>query len=241
MKKQKDTGDGLTDSQQFELDRLSAKIKQEDTFRQVTHVVIHRDIFDAIMEKWYIEEYKGDNLGDTGHNNCYHNIYFKELKDSIPEYIRRVQEFYIKVKKEAESDPSLLWFVKWGRKDLFKWDDVCLAGQWMSSFERGSGNSVWGLINVNEHIDEYIEKDDWNGLALFLNEVLTAAWINAFMSYTRKIWTKQSGQGSQNNEPVGYRVLANAVLDVLKAEKENYDAINAEDEDSQLDLFRDNE
>jgi hypothetical protein len=47
------------------------------------------------------------------------------------------------------------------------------------------------------------------------------------MSYTRKIWVKQTGQGSQNSEPLGYRVLAKATLDILEAERREY----GEDED----------
>jgi hypothetical protein len=91
----------------------------------------------------------------------------------------------------------------------------------MSHFANSSG-SVWGLINVNEHVREYVEQGDWDSLAKFTHEALTAVWINNFMVHTRKIWVPQIGRGSQNAEPLGYQVLSEAVLDVLEAERREY-------------------
>ena len=236
--------DGLTESQQFELDRLASKIKKEDTFRRVTHVVIHGDIFKAIMEKWYIEDYVGDGKGDKGYGNNYRHLYFKDMIDSMPEYIRRTRE--AKEKSDAEfaamsaqdiaSAVGLRRIMRTIRGEVFEWNDPCIAGQWMEYFRRDS-TSTWGLIDVHEHVNEYVEADDWPGLESFVKEVLTAAWVNSFMTHTRKIWAKQTGHGSQNAEPVGYEVLANAVLDILKAEKAQHDYDMGED--GQMDLFYD--
>ena len=72
-----------------------------------------------------------------------------------------------------------------------------------------------------------IDMDTRGGLTSFVTEALTGAWINAFMTHTRKIWTKQTGVGSQNQEPHGYILLADTVKEILKAEHEEL----GEDED----------
>lgn len=241
---QKKDSEGLTDAQQFELDRLASKIKKVDNFRRVTHVIIHGKVFKAITEKWYIEDYVGDGKGDKGHGNNYRHLYFKDMLDSIPEYMRRTREHYEKAQAEIDamseadkaSSAAFRRIMRSMRSEIFEWNDPCMAGQWMEYFRRDS-SSVWGLISVHEFVNGYIEAKDWTGLESFVKEVLTAAWVNSFMSHTRKIWTKQTGAGSQNSEHLGYQVLAESVLDILKEEKAKYDYDMGEDD--QMDLFYD--
>lgn len=217
---------GLTASQSYELDRLANKIKKVDTFRAVTHVIIHGDIFDSILEKWYIREYVGEGKGTSGYMKSYIQLYFKDLCDSIPEYVNRqkVKEEKSKAVREAinsamSSIPNFNVLYASLRDNEFEWDDACLAGKWMNDFK--NSNDRYGLIDIKEYINEYCAADDWNGLAAFVKEALTTLWINAFMTYSRKIWVKQSGQGSQNSDPLGYEILANAVLDIFKAERDD--------------------
>jgi hypothetical protein len=101
----------------------------------------------------------------------------------------------------------------------------------MNYFNRDS-NGTYGLIEVNEYVNEFVEAQKWEDLASFAKEALTTAWVNAYMSCTRKIWTKQSGAGGQTQDGLGYEVLCNAVLDVLKAEQAEY----GEDETDQIEL-----
>lgn len=237
---------GLTEMQQFELDRLAAKIKKQDSFREVTHVVIHGDIFKAIMEKWYIEEYAGEGKGDKGYKNSYRHIYFKDLVDSIPEYIsrrkaaeeenmRQIRELQ-DIDKDADPEKFHALYRLIARADRDDWNDPCLAIRWMNYFSSGGGSSVWDLIEVKDVARTYIENKDWDNLEKFVREAFTAAWVNSFMSHTRKIWVKQSGQGSQNSEPLGYTVLAQATLDILEAERRE----SGDEEDyEQMDLFYD--
>lgn len=233
---------GLSDSQAFELDRLVNKIRKVDTFRRVTHVIVHEDILNSILEKWYIEDYVGEKKGNKGYQNSYVHQYFKDVVDSIPEYIHRLKtRGDAKARARETLRAAEAAGVTLDRKvedalydqivgDTFKWDDANLAGKWMGWFKRGS-TLEYGLIRVEEVVEEYIEAEDWENLALFAKEVLTTAWLNSFMSHTRKIWTKQTGAGSQNSEPLGYKVLANAVLDVIEAERQEYLEENGEDED----------
>jgi len=228
---------GLTDSQQFELDRLAAKIKKVDTYRQVTHVVVHGDIFKAITEKWYIEDYVGEGKGTTGYNNNYNHIYFKDLVGFIPAYIdkkRAAVEEHERKLAEMGGDPATArqLFRLLAQLDREDWNSPNLAARWLNYLKSAGSSNVWDFINVDEHVSEYLEKKDWDGLSKFAYEVLTAAWVNSFMSYTRKIWVKQTGQGSQNSEPLGYQVLAQTTLDILEAERREYgDCEDEEDEE----------
>lgn len=228
---------GLTDSQQYELDRLAAKMRNQDGFRQVTHVIIHGDIFRAIMEKWYIEEYVGENKGNKGYNNCYVHIYFKDIVASIPEYIqykKEKREQFKNLTKEIQSGDPALDAAK--QRQLFRlmsttdmpWNDPCITKRWMRQFEDPSADSnrVWDLVRAKDYIDQYTEAEDWDSLEKLAYELLTAAWINSFMSFSRKIWTKQAGAGSQSGEYISYEILSNAVLDIIKEERREYEEDN---------------
>lgn len=205
----------LTPSQVFELDRLANKIKKVDTFRRVTHVIIHGDIFNDIMTRWYIESYVGDGKGNKGRGNNYTHIYFKDIENSIPEYVEEKKKAYEELL--ATEDPKLrMSLMRYSSRD--DWDSPNLAAKWLRSFDSGE-SMTFGLIHVREYISEYEEKGDWNGLAAFLKETLTAAWVNSFMSYTRKAWAKPVGMGSQNSEHRGYELLIQSMSDIIAAEK----------------------
>jgi len=233
---------GLTDSQQFELNRLASKIKKEDTFRQVTHVVVHGDVFKAITEKWYIEDYVGDGKGTAGWGNNYNHIYFKDLIGFIPAYVekkksdeeereREIARMGLEGKDPVAQRRFMRLLDSTGRNE---WNSPNLAARWMEYFKSG-GSSVWDFIHVEEHVRNYADAKDWDGLAKFIHEVLTASWINAFMSSTRKIWVKQTGQGSQNANPLGYQVLAQATLDIIQAEIDENAEFDDEIEDEEVD------
>lgn len=222
---------GLTESQQFELDRLANKIKQVDTFRRVTHVIIHGDVFDDIMTKWYIEDYVGGGLGTQGYNKNYNHIYFKDIVDSIPEYIAAKKKQIEELTSITDAQSKAL------RRMMMRdeWNSPNIATKWLNNFNRGS-SMEFGLVPVEELISEYIDAGDWDGLAEFVKETLTGAWVNSFMSYTRKAWAQTSGKGSQNSEELGYRVLVNSmtrILDAEKAEQEEWDLDEEEPTDEE--------
>jgi hypothetical protein len=229
---------GLTDSQAFELDRLANKIKKVDTFRPVTHVIVHGDVFRMIMNDWYIEDYVGEGKGTEGYNKSYMHIYFKTVADSIPEFVDRLKTAHMELKRLTEeadatgaSNSVHMSLFRMTSRSVFAWNDKCLAGQYMNHFSSDS-TMMWGLVSVPEKMTEYCMAEDWDGLASFAREVLTATWVNMFMAHTRKLWSKQTGQGSQGQEPLGYQLLAKSVLGILKAEHDEY----AEEDEDEVSL-----
>lgn len=233
---------GLTESQQYELDRLANVMTKTDDFQQVTHIQVRQDIVDAIKKDWYIEEYVGDGKGTHGYGNNYINIYFKDIQAQIPDYVARVREKHAEMKaleEEFKKDASGMStalnkkFYRLVHGNIFDHDDLNWAGRWMQGAARDDRSSQ-AVVRIEEVISAYKEKEDWDSLAKFAEEVLSVMWLNSFMSYTRKIWTKQCGAGSQSSEPLGYEVLANAVLNILKEEKAEWARLNGEDEEEDV-------
>ena len=219
--------EGLSPAQAFELDRLANKIKKVDTFRRVTHVIVHGAVFHDIMHKWYIEDYVGDSKGDKGYQNNYRHIYFQDILNDLPAYIQSLKSN--KEELDNTADPKLrMAIMRLSRSNNF--DNPNLAAKWMGNIDR-SESMKYGIVHAEEVIEEYKGKDDWAGLASFMTEVLTTLWMNAFMGHTRKLWSKQSGSGSQNSDHLAYRVLTQSMNDIMDVEQAELDEINAEDEE----------
>jgi hypothetical protein len=114
----------LTNDQKFELDRLFSKLKKKDNFRRVTHVTIHREVFNDIIENFYIRDYVGEGKGNQGYNNSYRTVYFKDIVKDIPAYIASLKEEEEKFK--ASDDPGFRIFRKYGSNHYDR-DDPNLA------------------------------------------------------------------------------------------------------------------
>lgn len=222
------TEDGLSESQARELDRLANKIKKVDTFRAVTHVIIHGDIFKAITDKFFLEEYVGDG-GNCGYDNHYLRTTFQDIIDDIPGYIDK-----IKAEDADDKDTYAKWKRRSGTSDDYNHSNRVVRR--LSYMNDSSSRRNYAIINPSEYIEEYIEAKNWEGLAAFVKELMTTYWISTFMSSTRKHWTKMTGAGSQSNEADGYIVLSKATLDIIGEEKvkwgedEDYDEDDVDEE-----------
>lgn len=239
LKEMVEKGNQLSESQQFELDRLANAItRKEDPRRAITHVVIHKGVFDHIIKHWYIEDYVGGGKGTTGYGNNYNHVYFADLIASVPEAIRRIKEKQEELKKlEQEAQdagkpvPYLVLRGLSNYRDVFNWNDPCMAGSWFNSAVSSGSSIEYSIVPINDVFNKFVDAGDWEGAEKFMNELMTGLWINSFMIHTRKLWTKQTGAGSQNSDHLGYKVLAEGVLEVLKAERAEYEMDEDEVED----------
>ena len=68
---------------------------------------------------------------------------------------------------------------------------------------------------------------------LFVQEILKYIWIDMFMYETRKRWATQAGKGSQSQERTPYIILAKSMLNVLEAERKQWNEECAEDENDE--------
>jgi hypothetical protein len=69
------------------------------------------------------------------------------------------------------------------------------------------------LVNFVRNHDTYLARE-------FLTDALKGAFIAKFMENTRRSWIPQCGEGSQNTDPDGHKLLAETVIEVLQKEKE---------------------
>ena len=222
---------GLTPSQQFELDRLASKIKKEDNFRRVTHVIIHGDVFDSIMTNWFIEHYVGCGNGNSPDDKDYNRVYFKDIAASIADYVQDEKTKLDKI--NLITNPELKELkLSMGMYDN-GWDSPILAKRWLTDMCRG--NTDYAIVYIDEIKRNLINQGDWDGLGKFFKEVLTCGWIDAFMSHTRKLWTKQTGMGSQSEYRDSYILLADTVKEILEKEQKEYDSWDLDDEDEDED------
>lgn len=185
--------------------------------RQRQHVgfmMIHKDVFDHVIENRVVERYVGANNGTTGWDNAYIHITFADVQKDIAACVDHL-------------------FTA-GKKDLYRFDPlrglrtlnegkekalVNTAAQWLSHDEYRYSS----LVRPSLMICDYVEANDREGLTEMLTEYLKAMWIDGFMMETRKFWSPQSGAGSQQQEPDGYLLLIDAMKKVLDAEKREYE------------------
>lgn len=205
--------DALTSSQQFELDRLSAKIMQVDTFRAVTHVIIHGDVFKSILDEYCVEKYLGEGLGTSGHENSYRVIYFKDVLNDIPGFIETQK--LIAADRESPDEAVRRKAAYARRADAH--NNPNLVVRYINSFNNGESNK-FGLINVEESVSDYTDDKDWDNLAAFVKLALTGMWVDMFMDDIHKLWSKQVF-GSQGTEADGLTLLIKTVSNILAAEK----------------------
>lgn len=201
----------IDQKQQEELDRLYVKLAQpSNVSKSVRKVFIHGDIFDAILEKWYLDSYKGEGQGNVGYRNSYTYIYYKDAVATIPQYIEAIKE---SIEKIPDSSISGRLASAQAAKSQ--------AGQFLSYFD--SHDYPGGIQRVSEGIDNYIQNKDWDGLAVYAEEILKTLWIHLFLEHTRKPWCVTTGRGGQNQEHLGYTVLIDAMSAILKSERHEDD------------------
>ena len=99
--------------------------------------------------------------------------------------------------------------------ELFK-EKSNYAAMWMT-------DDVKSLIFGKNEILDYMIDNSEEDIINLITDMIKLQVINAFMSSVRKMWTPQSGQGSQSDSHSGYRVLINAMTEVLDAERAEYD------------------
>jgi hypothetical protein len=194
--------------------RLFIKGRFDRQRQHVGFMMIHKDVFDHVIENRVVERYVGANNGTTGWDNAYINITFADVEKDVAACAEHLFES--------------------GKKDLFRFDplrglrtlnegkekaQVNTAAQWLAHDEYRYSS----LVRPSLMVSDYIEANDRAGLTEMLTEYLKAMWIDGFMMDTRKFWSPQSGAGSQQQEPEGYLLLIDAMKKVLDAEKRKYE------------------
>jgi hypothetical protein len=192
--------------QLFELDHeqrlfVSDKYDKHGKY-MLTHVQIHKDIFDYIIENFKFKDYKSNHS-------------FDDVIKFLPDYISGVQE---QIKLHEPIGPYSF------REEILSlnYNQNNLVAKYIYSFIRD--NQTFGSFKVLT-IDMF-EKMETDKLQLLLTDILKGVWINLFLHETRKPWIKTIGEGSQSCSHNGYRVLNKAIENVLNKEEDEENELN---------------
>ena len=180
--------------------------------RHVGFMMIHKGVWDNIIENRVIEEYVGDGKGTTGWGNNYIEYKFADVIADLPECVE-----YIMKTANDEGNPLRYY-------DPLHQLRTMREGNHAAKWLQGSDNYRFSnLTHPAIDIMEYAESGNVVDLTQYLTELLKFMWIDSFMLDTRKFWSPQAGAGSQNQEHEGYRLLIDSMTKVLDAEKAEYD------------------
>jgi hypothetical protein len=174
----------------------------------ITHIQIHKDIFDSVMSDYYYRQYVGDGNGTTGYNNCYNHIYFKDVIADVPFLVTYLQQ---PVDKELRH---------YHNRYIYNFDRN-LASVQLRDLEYRTDSET--IIYVPELIDEYTAKGDWSTVTKIIENALIVLWLESFMYSIRREWVPTTNKGSQANGHIGYRILAKSITDVLDKERDGFD------------------
>jgi hypothetical protein len=181
--------------------------------QHVGFVMIHKDVFDHVLENRVVERYVGANHGTTGWDNAYINITFADVQKDIEVCVDYMF---------SEAGKKELWFFEPLRSLQKISADTNIpntAARMLSSDEYRFSS----LFRPSLMVSDYIKDGKREELVELLTEYLKAMWIDGFMMDVRKFWSPQAGAGSQQQEPEGYLLLIDAMTKVLDAEKRKYE------------------
>jgi UDP-2,3-diacylglucosamine pyrophosphatase LpxH len=202
-----------TSEQQARLDELLNIMKKpEPMMRKVKHVVIHGDIFDKIINEFYIEDYVGENKGTHGWQNSYTRTYFKDIVAEIDDTVEFIMQQYL-------LDNRLFGHTRFRRPFDTEIDNRVL--KWLQAFDGHRTDTA--IVQLGDTVIELAEKEKWKEIKSLIHEALVGIWINRYMTDVRKSWAPTIGLGSQQAETHGYELLINAMSEIIKKEKEEYE------------------
>lgn len=210
------TKEGFDDEKFFEAvheSRLFINGRYERQRRHVGFTMIHKDVWDHILENRVVEKYVGNGKGTGGYGNNYVYHKFSDILEDLPACVNLLFA-------DDEGNP------------LRKFDPLRQLRRVMYDEESTTVNKAAALLSYEDYrfsnlimpsamILDLIHSKDKDGATEFLTEYLKFLWIDGFMLDTRKFWSPQAGAGSQAQEPEGYELLIGAMQKVLAVE--NYE------------------
>lgn len=211
--------EGFNDEVFFEAvheNRLFVKGNIQRQRHHVGFVMFHMGVVNHILENRKIERYVGANNGNTGWDNAYVEISFKDVLNDLTECIDFMFE-----QRGDDSNP-------------FRYFEPLRSLRKLSDRETGKVNNAASILASDEYrfsslvrisflVDDLLKANDREGLTELLTDNLKALWLDGFMMDTRKFWSPQAGAGSQAQEPEGYLLLIDAMKRVLDSEKREYE------------------
>lgn len=166
--------------------------------QRITHIQIHGNVFNDILEKFYLEDYIDNGKGS------YKNVkyYFEDILKDIPAVVEALQ---------AQKNTSTF--------DLFSLHGLekNFVGKF---FNRINTYDTARTLSPMKTIKKMAKDNKSNEeIEAVIVDFMKGKWLSSFMSATRKMYIPQCGAGSQSENLQAYEVLTKSVASIIKAEK----------------------
>lgn len=181
------------------------RLRIKDTY--LDFVMVRKDVVDYILENRVIRDYVGEG-GTCGYNNAYIEYKFNDILLDIPEFIETVKEKVAKGLLFLGSDSV-----------IFKYNHPNKVGKFITRID----SKYCRVLDVIDLIYKKIEEDEITEATQLIVEHLKAVFIDNYMNMIRKVWIPGAHEGSQSNDPYGYRLLNEIVAQVLDTMEKEID------------------
>ena len=190
---------------------------------KVTPVMIHKTVFDGIINDWTREHHYFSGYGTSDQKFHTREYKFADVVADLPAWIARASAEF---KKDNESSTIRKFGLQFVLMKLYNRNDAeqNLAADWFRTLD--SYYTPSALFDLADMLYDLLTTGSEEDALAVMTELLKGLWLNSFMAHTRKFWSRQSGLGSQNNEHAAYRVLINSMtraLDDELRESEEFD------------------
>jgi hypothetical protein len=159
----------------------------------VDFVMMRKDVVDKLIEEYDIEVYS---------NGGYTYYKFSNVLDGVDELIQAVQE--------KINEPYYFGDIILSTNDKIN--------HWI---EFWTGMQFRSFVNPLAELTSLVKGNRIEDAKQFATDALKGAFMIRFMEMTRRSWIPQCGEGSQNTELAGHKLLAKTILEIAdKEEKE---------------------
>lgn len=190
------------------------------------HAVIKKSLFDKIIDEFTVEEYVRDETHKWG--GYTKQVFFRDIVANLQEDVQWVMDDLNKgdtedlVTKEHASLRSV-------RRMMLMYDGVSRrywnnkeAPAFVRYMADGSGSAEASAARIDYFSDEAFATLTIEELTAHILEHLKFSWLAYFMDRTRKMWSPQTGQGSQSDDLTGYKILGDFYLEEVVAQRAEY-------------------
>lgn len=166
-------------------------------------VMIRKDVLDGFATRYQFEEYVGSGMGSDG--SCYFMYNWKYVTDNIGKMIARIRNGEL----VAPMYPGMGIRVDYKQRHLPDY----VVESFLTSYDRHRTFDLGEPITVI--INKVITEPDDNKATEIVLDALYLSLASVALDTTRGIWAPGCHEGSQANDELPYRAIAETVLELI--------------------------
>lgn len=183
------------------------QVKSWNGARNVSFVMMRKDVVDEILSKRVYERYIG------GGEYLKHS--FEDVVNSVDDQVERSRAMLEEHQDDDEKTRMRKYVLRFNA-DMWLGDfSDNLAGYWLR-FKFSGSESQSSFLNVGAQFADLIAEGNFKDAKVLIVEYLKGIAVDSFMEVTRRSWCPTSGEGSQNEALEEHALLANVTLSTIK-------------------------